>query len=449
MNSLNKNTDIITALATPYGKSAVAIIRVSGNDCTELLNEFLEKPLKVGKLCVNTFKAGNFTESLMAVAYKAPRSYTGEDLVELFPHGNMLICDTIIKELTSNGARLAERGEFTLRAFLNGKVNLMQCEALADIIDAQTPEQLSYGNNRYFGKFKSLETVQQLLKSSLSSIEAVLHYSDELEQNEIDGAAVDQILAAVDGAIELLTKEVNGFAGGKIINDGFKIALIGAPNVGKSTLLNALTDSDRAIVTPIAGTTRDTVDGDYVYNGRKFTVTDTAGLNTKTADQVEKIGIERAKKAAEQADAVLYVSDGKEVDLSEIAGLNGFIRLVRIENKCDGEKDVGIDYKAAYKNAKTLKISAKNGVNITALKQLLYDLCPKDFGSVCNHRQYECVTRCLDSLTAVKSEAKKAEGLEVVAALLYEAYSEILSLYGEQADESIISAVFDRFCVGK
>lgn len=448
MNTLNNKSDIITALATPYGKSAVAIIRISGDGCINLLNSFLEKPLKVGRLGVNTFRSGNFTENLMAVAYKSPKSYTGEDLVELFPHGNMLICDIIIKQLIDGGARLAERGEFTKRAFINGKLDMMQCEALADIIDAQTPEQLDYGNNRYFGRFKALETVQQLLKSSLSSIEAVLHYGDELEQNEIDGAAVNQIIAAVDEAIGLLTKEVNGFAGGKIIKDGFKIALIGAPNVGKSTLLNALTDSDRAIVTPIAGTTRDTVDGEYVYNGRKFIVTDTAGLNADTADQVEKIGIERAKKAAEQADAVLFVSDD-QTDISEIAHLNGFIRQVRVKNKCDGEKDVETDYKTAYDDAKTLKISAKNGVNITALKQLLYDLCPKDFGSICNHRQYECVRRCLDSLTVVKSEAKKAEGLEVVAALLYEAYSEILSLYGEQADESVISAVFDRFCVGK
>lgn len=444
MNSLNKNSDIITALATPYGKSAVAVIRVSGNGCTELLSAFLEKPLKVGKLCVNKFTSGSFTENLMSVAYKAPKSYTGEDVVELFPHGNQVICDIIIKTLLQNGTRLAERGEFTKRALLNGKLNLLQCEALADIIDAQTAEQLEYGNKRYFGEFKALNDVQELIKSSLSSIEAVLHYSDELEQNEIDGAEIDAVTATVNKAIGMLKSEIDGFAGGKIINEGFKVALIGAPNVGKSTLLNALTESDRAIVTPIAGTTRDTIDGDYVYNGRKFTVIDTAGLNEGTADQVEKIGIERAKRAAESADAVVYVTDERDINISKTS----FSRFVTVKNKCDDQKDVGTDYIKAQ-IGDTIRLSAKNNINITALKQRLFELCPKDFGSICNHRQYDCVTRCLDSLVAAREESKKANGLEIVAALLYEAYSAILELYGEKADENIISAVFDRFCVGK
>ena len=443
MNGLNKDTDIITAIATPNGKSAVAIIRVSGSGCARILSEFLDKPLRVGRLCVNTFRSGTFSENLMAVEYKAPKSYTGEDLVELFPHGNPLICDIIIKTLLNNGVRLAERGEFTKRAFLNGKLDLMQCEALADIIDAQTAEQLSYGNNRFLGD-KALSTVQRLLKESLSSIEAVLHYSDEMEQNEVDGAEVSAVLAAVDSAVEILKKEIDGFAGGKIINDGFKVTLIGAPNVGKSTLLNALTDSDRAIVTPIAGTTRDTIDGDYVYCGRKFTITDTAGLNEGTDDYVEKIGIERAFGAARDADAVVFVTDGGEKNIDK----NAFARVLTVKNKCDGETDVGTDYERASKNG-AICISARNKINITALKQKLFDLCPKDFGAVCNHRQYRCVTRCYDSLTAAKAEASKAEGLEIVVALLYEAYTAISELYGEQADESIISAVFERFCVGK
>ena len=444
MNGLHKDSDIITAIASPYGKSAVAVIRVSGNGCARLLNALLDRPLQVGRLGLNTFRFGDFTENLMAVEYKAPKSYTGEDLVELFPHGNPLICDTIIKILLENGVRLAERGEFTKRAFLNGKLDLMQCEALADIIDAQTAEQLVYGNKRYSGEFKALGQVQQLLKDCLSSMEAVLHYGDEMEQNEIDGAEMSSILAAIGSATEILQKEIKGFAGGKVINDGFKVALIGAPNVGKSTLLNALTDSERAIVTPIAGTTRDTIDGNYVYSGRKFIVIDTAGLNDNTDDYVEKIGIERAMDAARDADAVVYVTVGDEKIIDKAA----FSRLVTVKNKCDDQIDALIDYQKVSKDG-VIHISARNKINITALKQKLYDMCPKDFGSVCNHRQYDCVTRCLDSLTAAKAEAKKAEGPEIVAALLYEAYSAISELYGEKADESIISAVFDRFCVGK
>ncbi len=444
MNIIYNKKDMIAALATPYGKSAVAIIRISGDGCIKLLERFLSKPLKIGQLRYNTFKNGEFTEHLMAAAFKSPNSYTGEDTVELYPHGNMTVCDCIIKTLYENGVRQAERGEFTERAFGNGKLDLMQCEALADIIDAQTTEQLIYGNKRFDGGFKSLSAVEQLLKRALSSVEAVLHYSDEMEDNEVDKAVIGDVYGSIDRAIGTLEGEVGGFAGGKIINDGFKVALIGSPNVGKSTLLNALTDSDRAIVTDIAGTTRDTLDGEYVFNGRKFVITDTAGLNEDAQDKVEKIGITRALAAAEQADAVIIVTDCDTKIKAE-----QFKRCFTVKNKCDGVSDVGTDYNSATDGNGMLQISAKTGKNITAVKQKLYDMCPKDFGAICNHRQYDCVLRCLDSLKAAKTELNKAEGLEIIAALLYEAYSAITELHGEQADESVITAVFERFCVGK
>lgn len=445
MNNFDNDNKIIVALATPYGKSAVAIIRISGKGCIELVNGFLSRPLRVGKMSLNKFKSGDFTENLMAVAFKAPSSYSGEDTVELYPHGNMAICDSIIKALIAAGAVGAERGEFTKRAFLNGKLDLMQCEALADIIDAQTSEQLNYGNKRYDGGFKALGDAEKLIGDALSAIEAALHYGDELEDGETDISELNNVSDSIERAIIMLRAEAEGFAGGKIVNDGYKITLVGAPNVGKSTLLNALVGKDRAIVTPIAGTTRDTVDGDYVYKGRKFTVTDTAGIKDETEDEVEKIGIERAKSAVNDADAVLmlFVTGS----LCPI-GRENAAEYIEIENKCDDTVDVGEDYKRAYDGNK-LKISAKNSINVTALKQLLYDLCPKTYGAVCNHRQYECVVQCLDSLEQAKKQAKSAQSLEVVAALLYEAYSAISRLYGEQADEKVISLVFERFCVGK
>ena len=445
MNNVEKNKQIITALATPYGKSAVAVIRMSGDGCIELAEKFLVKKISHGQIKYNVFRNGEFKENLMAAAFVEPNSFTGQDTVELYPHGNMTVCENIIKALTEGGARLAERGEFTKRAFLNGKLDLMQCEALADIIDAQTGEQLIYGNKRYDGGFTELKTAESLLKTALSTVEAVLHYSDELEENETDERLMHDVRTAVDGCIKILEKEKRGFAGGKIVNDGFKVVLIGAPNVGKSTLLNALIGSDRAIVTPIAGTTRDTVEGSYVYGGQKFVITDTAGLNDVTADEVEKIGISRAKTAAVEADAVVIVQTREqktEIDISE------FAETVIIVNKSDETPDVGKDYMKAEKDGK-IEISAKNGINIIALKQKLLDLCPKDYGSVCNHRQYGCILCSLDSIYEAKKELQTAEGLEIVAALLYEAYSAIAELHGEKADEQVISAVFDRFCVGK
>ncbi len=444
MNYECSKHDIITALATPYGKSAVAVIRVAGKGCIELVNGFLDKPLKAGRLEYNVFRSGSFKETMMAVCYVAPKSYSGEDTVELMPHGNMTVSDIIIDALVKGGARIAERGEFTERAFMNGKLDLTQCEALADIIDAETAEQLEYGNKRYDGGFDSLKKAETLLNRALSTVEAVIHYSDELEENETDSAIIDDVYKAVDEAAALLKKEIDGYAGGRILNDGFKIVLIGKPNVGKSTLLNALLGTDRAIVTDIAGTTRDTVDGSYVYRGRKFTVTDTAGLNDAACDEVEKIGIERAKKAAAAADAVIAVCTEAE---NEVAA-NVEAPIIRVINKCDGEKDVETDYKKAQGDG-LLRISAKNGINITALKQMLYDLCPTAAGGICNHRQYECAVRCYSACEAARSERSKADGLEIVAAALYDAYNAIESLYGGQADEKVIASVFERFCVGK
>ena len=445
MNKTNKKNDIIAALASPYGKSAVAVIRISGDGCKNTVEKRLACPLKNGELKYNTFKAAGFTEHLMAVFFEGPHSYTGEDTVELYPHGNTAICDGIIKALSDDGVRLAERGEFTKRAFLNGKLDLMKCEALADIIDAQTTEQLVYGNARYDGQFRALEKTEKELNKALSTVEAVLHYGDELEGEDIENTVITDVFNAIDDAMKLLEGEISAFDGGKIINDGFKIAVIGEPNVGKSTLLNALTESDRAIVTDIAGTTRDTIDGEYVYNGRKFVIIDTAGIKEHTADEVEKIGIERAKIAASAADAVLYVvtDERSTVKLPDFGVKNAVV-----VNKCDEITDVGTDHKAAEMDGK-LRISAKFGKNITALKQKLYDMCPKEHGALCNHRQFACAVRCYDSLKAAKAEGEKAESLEIVAALLYDAYSAITSLHGENADESVISSVFERFCVGK
>lgn len=445
MHSIDSKNEIITALATPYGRSAVAIIRVSGKGCVELVEGCLKKALKKGKLELNTFKTEKFEEKLMAVCFLAPGSYTGEDVVELFPHGNMTICNGIIEEIIKRGARLAERGEFTKRAFLNGKKDLMQCEALADIIDAQTSEQLVYGNKRYDGGFKSLAEAENLLKTALSTVEAVLHYEDELEENEANEGLINDVYLSLTKLIGILEDETAKFTGGKIINDGFKVALIGRPNVGKSTILNALTEKERAIVTPIAGTTRDTLDGEYVYKDRKFVITDTAGLKEETDDRVEMIGIKRAKEAAAQADAVIFVTDNDKFEDSIDVGEAKRIYAI---NKCDGDKDVGTDYEKAEKNG-VLRISAKTAINMTALKQKLYDACPKDFGTICNHRQYMCVLRCLESCKAAKLESEKAGGLEIVAAALYDAYSAIAQLYGEQADEKILDSVFERFCVGK
>ncbi|MDE7464113.1 MAG: hypothetical protein K2M48_03695, partial [Clostridiales bacterium] len=217
MNKSTFDNDIIVALATPYGRSAIAAIRITGKGCIEKVNAYLARPLKANELRTNVFTAQSFSERLTATCFVAPRSYTGEDCVELFPHGNMTICDGIIKALIDGGCRAAERGEFTKRAFMNGKLDLMQCEALSDIIDAQTAEQLKYGNMRYDGGFKSLGEAEKALRTALSTVEAVLHYSDELESGEEEQSLDADVYGMIDGVIDRLRTEIDGYAGGRII----------------------------------------------------------------------------------------------------------------------------------------------------------------------------------------------------------------------------------------
>ena len=346
--------ETIVALATPPFKSALAIIRVSGEDAFDIVSRCFSKDLRnvdkrtafVGQIIDDE----TLIDDVVLIAYKGPRSFTGENLVEIICHGSMLIANQIIKALLSKGARLAERGEYSMRAYLNGKVDLVQAEAINDVINAQTEEAKALSLMSLEGDTSSLiNPIKTKIADLIALIEVNIDYP---EYEDIEVANKEKIVASID---ELVSDGEKG----RIIKDGIKVAIVGKPNVGKSSLLNALMGEEKAIVTDIAGTTRDIVEGDVNLNGVVLHLLDTAGIR-ESDDKVESIGINKAKETINQAELVIVVLDAsQELDDEdkEILELSKDKNRIIVYNKTDLKKIEG-----------GLSISALNN-DITALKE--------------------------------------------------------------------------------
>ena len=310
--------DTIVALATPPGKAGVAIVRISGNKSYDILqtitkcnSKFLPRYMYLKDIYVNEIQ-----DNALVVYFKGPNSYTGEDIVEIQCHGGYFIAQQVIAECQKLGARMAEAGEYSKRAFLNGKLSVDQAEGIIDIINAESEAQARAGSVLMQGKlFEIISTLQTELTDILAEIEAKLDYP-EYEYSDSENIEVLNRLTSIEKQLdELLATKVSGM----MIKNGVKVAIVGAPNAGKSSLLNALTNSDKSIVTDIAGTTRDIVESEYVYNGIVFRLFDTAGIR-ESDDIVERIGINRAKQSIQDADLVLKlidISNPQEIEVDD------------------------------------------------------------------------------------------------------------------------------------
>ena len=299
--------DTIVALATPPGKAGVAIIRISGSKSHNILkaitkcdSDFLPRYMYLKDIFLD-----DLIDNALVVYFKAPNSYTGEDVVEIQCHGGYFIAQLVISKCQKLGARMAEAGEYSKRAFLNGKLSIDQAEGIIDIINAESEAQARAGSVLMQGKlFEIISNIQNELTDILAEIEAKLDYP-EYEYSDNENKEVLNRLNEIENRLkELLSTKINGL----MIKNGIKVAIVGAPNAGKSSLLNALTDSDKSIVTDIAGTTRDIVEAEYIYNGLVFRLFDTAGIR-ESDDKVEQIGIDRAKQSIKDADLVLKLID--------------------------------------------------------------------------------------------------------------------------------------------
>lgn len=427
----------IAAIATASGTGGVAIIRISGENSLEIAGKMFTpyKNFKPNYMYAGHIQADGFTDYGFLVYFKAPKSFTGEDVVELHCHGGVQLARGVLKKCLSLGARLADRGEFTKRAFLNGKLTLASAEGMADMINAESLALLRAGSMLYGEKLSNeVETLQNSLKDILAEVAVEIDYPEE-DDGGLDLKKIKSQVAALKVATDGL---VSGYKCGKKLKEGVTVAICGKPNTGKSSLLNALLGYDKAIVSAEAGTTRDAVEGAIDIEGVKYNLIDTAGIR-ECAGAVESIGIERAKKIVTTADIILSVSEGEDADLpADVSG-----EVIRVFNKSDLKKPVG---------KFDIAVSAKTGNGLDKLKKLIAE---RSFGDIALDKAYVVEERhyaaLLKAAKALKSATENLETLtlDIIAVDLKDAWDALGEITGETANEEIISTVFSKFCVGK
>lgn len=432
--------DVISAISTPAGTGGVAIIRMSGEGALKIASEMFTPAGKtqVGCFVSNVMYAGSiagdgFTDFGYCVYFKPPKTFTGEEVVELHCHGGVRIARGILSKTVSLGARAAEKGEFTRRAFINGKLSLSSAEGMIDMINAESLASLRAGSMLYTERLTSeIRLVQSELTEILAKIAVELDYPEE----DTDGLNDAEIRSGISSIAAKLEGLALSYKSGKKIKDGVSVAICGRPNVGKSSLLNALLGYDKAIVSDEAGTTRDAVEGTVQIDGVSYNFTDTAGIR-ESAGSVESIGIERAKKIISSADIILLLNDGCEAELP--AGGN----VIRVFNKCDISRPEG-KYDAV--------VSAKTGEGLGSLKELIAQKSvgelSLDKAYIIEERHFAALGKALAALgSAVRSLGEYTP--DILAIDLKDAWDYLGEITGETADEEIINTVFEKFCVGK
>ncbi len=434
-------TDCIAAISTANGTGGVAIIRISGAAALETAKKMFTPSAGIAEFTPNYMYAGTicgdgFTDYGFMVYFRAPKTFTGEDVVEFQCHGGVRIARGILKRALECGARLAERGEFTRRAFLNGKLSLASAEGMADMINAESLALVRAGSMLYRERLtREVKEIQNALKDILAAIAVEIDYPEE----DAEGIDERKILFDISALKERLLRLIQTYSGGKRIKSGVSVAICGVPNTGKSSLLNALLGYDKAIVSDTAGTTRDAVEGDIELNGIKFRLIDTAGIRER-AGAIEGMGIERAKSAIASADIIISVTDdGKYIDLpKEASG-----EVIKVFNKCDKLCPHG-DY--------TLAVSASTGEGLDLLRYTLAEKggCEQtlDKAYIVEERHYNALTR---AAAAIQSAADGIGvcTLDLISVDLKDVWDILGEITGETASEDIISTVFEKFCVGK
>ena len=440
--------ETIVALATAPLKSALAIIRVSGDDSFKIVSKCFSKDISDIKertlLFGNIVNDNKVIDEVVLAIYKGPKSFTGEDLVEIICHGSVLIANEIIELLLKYGARLATNGEYSSRAFLNNKIDLIQAEAINDVINATTKEAKELSILSLKGQTSELIVpIKKRIADVLSLIEVNIDYP---EYEDIEVANKSHVIELVDELVPVIDSLVLNGQKGLIIKEGIKVALVGKPNVGKSSLLNALLGESKAIVTDIAGTTRDIVEGEINLNGVVLHLLDTAGIRD-TGDKIENIGVNKSKETIEKADLVITLLDASnELDKED----------QEIISLCEGKPHIIVYNKAdklANKDSNKLYISALNN-DINPLKNAIYEelgLKEESFRtpSLNNVRQLGLLQNAKESLLRAKEDANKDLPVDLLSVSLMDAYNAILEILGEYNQRDISMEIFSRFCVGK
>lgn len=455
----NRNEQTICAISTPPGHGSLAIIRMSGPQALQISSRLIKKFIRhkpashtAHFVVVRDLKDEKIDEAV-ATYFAAGHSFTGEDIVEISCHGSSYIAQKILDTLVQAGANMAEKGEFTYRAFMNGRIDLVQAESVLSLIESQSPSAARLALRQLEGRVsEQFAALISDLTWCLAHIEASI---DFIEQGVevVDTAALTAKLKSLN---EGLQKLIGSFSTGRLVRDGINVTLIGEPNVGKSSLLNLLAQSDRAIVTPMAGTTRDIVEAEVLFGGHKFNLSDTAGLR-ETEDQIEKIGIDRSKKAAENADLVCHIVDGSiRPDTYEWPGLaSGSARKVVIINKADrsNENELNELKKNIPSELPTLTVSAYEVADRERILRFFSlqidpstDMNDAVISSV---RQAEQARYAFEMISKSVKELEQNTGAEFVSMYLKEALISLQKILGQVYDDQIMDRVFKEFCLGK
>lgn len=453
----------IAAISTANGRGGVAVIRISGNDALNIAEKMF---IPVGKTAVKNFAsyrmypgnvdAGHFTDFGLCVYFKSPKSYTGEDVVEFHCHGGTEIAKGILKRTFSLGARPAEAGEFTKRAFLNGKMSLSSAEGVIDMINAQSESMIKAGYSLYQNDLgEKICGVQNKLTTLLASIEVDIDYPEEdLQASLPDLINVKENLSALCAQLNRLKNSYESV--GKQVKNGVTVAIVGKPNSGKSSLLNAILGYDKAIVSDVEGTTRDVVEGFIDIKGFQFHLYDTAGIR-ESKDAIEKIGVEKAEKLMDEADVVVHVIDGaaplseSDIKLHQAIVQRKRMLLLTVFNKSDitMAEEENFSY---FSDACVLKISAKEGKNIELLLQKMYEAMEKNYnfdsGFVVEERHYRALKLAIEQLQKACDSCREVT-LDMLTVDIAQAWQTLGEITGETANEEIINEIFSKFCVGK
>ena len=438
--------DTITAIATPIGTGGVGVIRISGDRSFEIIGKiFAKKNLEAGRIAHGWIMDGDKKiDEVLVLPFKNPNSYTGEDVIEIHCHGGINVVRNILDLVLQNGARTAERGEFTKRAFLNKKMDLSQAEAVADLIHAKTKNFAKQSAKNLSGVLgEKIKEIRTDIFNVLSKIIAGIDFPEDVAEPEYS-----YIISEFEKALEKIDKILAGARSSDILRQGVKIAIVGRPNVGKSSLFNTLLNVERAIVTDIAGTTRDVLKENLDWDVA-ITLIDTAGIrDNEDVGKVEEIGIEYSKQSAEDADLVLFlydVSAGMTEEDKIILDLIKDKTHLIVANKSDLVQAVPAEGE--------ILISTKTGDGIEELKskikEIVYNFSPDEMEYVTNSRQQDCLCKCRESLIQALDAAKINELQDLISIDLKTALLYLDEITGEVVTDEILNNIFDHFCIGK
>lgn len=442
--------DVIACISTPLGRGAVSIVRMSGQGCKEKALQVFssanltESNLQARYMYFGKLNLGEVFEECLMVYFKAPFSYTGEDVIEFQVHGGVLLCQKVLDVCLKTGARLAQPGEFSKRAFLNGKISLDKAEAIIGEIEAETEGELKSSLQVTNGVLaEKIWAVQQSLTTILAELEVGMDYPDETEETKLKSDIFERLKNIENDILQILKQSESA----KYLKNGINVALVGKANVGKSSVMNALLGENRAIVTDIRGTTRDAISESFWQDGIKINLVDTAGIR-KTQDVVESLGIERSKQSLNQADIVLFVIDGSEKQTQEDAEIESLLvgkNVIYAINKTDKPR-----LAKAYKNE--IEISAQTGKNIQLLKQRLLQMVHLEKVDanalvLTNSRHTNVLQQAAEVLKEIFETNQIS--LDILSMLVKKVWQVLGKITGNTENEDIINLIFSKFCLGK